>query len=535
MAQHDEEICLRLQVLNPQGQPLGGTVDIACKLPSEAQASYIHAANAAQEIDLRGLRRDATEPYEVTVTQTGTNLSATQMVSVPASGSAVVKCIVGAAPTNSLNGTLVLDNGLPAAGVTIHLYSVGFGGQDTLLGATQSGANGAYSIRYTPQGATNLQVRALDPTRKEVTLSTTQYNASTTAALNLAVPSSVSPSAAEFQMLSTSMTKSINGVTRLAVAQESAGQQDLTLLNRSTNWDARITALGALAAQHSQTTGIGQEGLYTMFRAGLPSDPAALATIPPATVQQALTTASAAGITSMTADQIQVTVTAFTGFAKQSQLATIPSGGLSAIAQMAAAHIKDATQQAAFTNLYFSSGTSGDFWTSAAQLGIPAETLDSLKLQGKFLYLTFNNVPLASALQSQIGQAASLSQLAGKDFDTSATWQATLQTVANNTPGSSIDSLIPSAYTGATTADRLAAYTGDMARKVRLSFPTEVTARMIERQQLNVKGATAAPAATFLRAAAGLGYSRGRTPAQRVSREFRRPTSGARRGHSRNR
>jgi peptidoglycan hydrolase-like protein with peptidoglycan-binding domain len=433
----------------------------------------------------------------------------------PATASAVVNSIIGAAPaaaTNTLSGTLVLDNGLPAAGITIHLYSIGFGGQDTLLGVTQSGANGAYSIHYTPKGTANLQVRVLEPTGKEVTLSTTQYNASTTAALNLVVPSSVSPSAAEFQMLSTSMAKSIDGVARLTVAQENAGQQDLTLLNQTTNWDARVTALAALAAQHSPTTGISQEGLYTMFRAGLPSDPAALANIPPATVQQALNTASKAGITSMTADQIQTTVTAFTNFAKQSQLATIPSGGVSTFAQMASTHIKDAAQQGVFTNLYTSSGTSDSFWTTAAQLGIPVETLDSLKLQGKFLYLTFNNALLASALQSQLGQVASLSQLAEKDFDTSAAWQATLQTVANTNPGSTIDSLIPSAYTGATTADRLAAYTGDMARKVRFSFPTEVTARMLERQQLNVNATTAAPAATFLRAAAGLGYNLGRTP-----------------------
>jgi hypothetical protein len=49
-----------------------------------------------------------------------------------------------------------------------------------------------------------------------------------------------------------------------------------------------------------------------------------------------------------------------------------------------------------------------------------------------------------------------------------------------------------------------------MARKVRFSFPTQVTARMLERQQLAVKNTTAAPAANFLRAAAGLGYSLGR-------------------------
>src|SRR5262249_21028007 len=70
----------------------------------------------------------------------------------------------------------------------------------------------------------------------------------------------------------------------------------------------------------------------------------------------------------------------------------------------------------------------------------------------------------------------------------------------------------PAIYPGKTTADRLQAYAADMARKVRISFPTQVAARMIESKQLAVKEKTASNVTAFLRAAAPLGYNLGRTP-----------------------
>ena len=515
MAQHDEDISIRLRVLNAQGQPLGGKVDITITHKDLANPLYIHGADSSTEVDVRGLSRSIQGPYQVTVTQSGTNLSQTQSVAVPAEGAGAAEfTLIGIeGPPSSASGTLILDDGTAAVGITTRLYSIGYGGTATLLGQATSTSTGSWSVSYRkPPGATNLQVRALDATGAEVTLSTTQYNAGTKQTLSLVVPSTVQPSAPEYQQLATTMNTSIDGVTRLSIAQENIAQQDLTLLNQTTSWDARLTALGALAAQHAETTGISQEALYSLYRTGLPTDPQALATVPASTVESALTAAGTAGITGLDGDQVKTAVAAFSTFASKSQLATITPGGISTFSAMAAANIKDASQQAAFTNLYFSNLSSEEFWSNAAQLGISADELSSLKLQGKFLYLTFNNVPLATVLQEQIGSIENLPQLAQKDFDQSDTWQSTLETVAKNTPNSTLDALIPSVYPGATTADRLAAYTGDMARKVRISYPTEVAARMLDRQQLAVPGATAATAATFLRSAAQLGYSLGRTP-----------------------
>jgi hypothetical protein len=516
MAEYDEDICLRIQALNAQHQPLGGPVDIVCKLGSAKGVVNIHAADAAKEIDVRGLRRDYAKPYEVTVTPTGSTQGITQKVTVPACGAATLQFVfpTGKASSNTLSGTLVFDNGLPAAGIVTRAYSVGFAGRDTLLGQATTGTDGSYSIGYAApaSGTANLQVRVLDSSGSEVTLSNTKYSAATQEVLNLVVPSTVQPLEPEFQRLSSDMKKSIGGIANLAQAQENAGQQDLTLLNQSTNWDARLTALGALSAQHAQTTGIQQEALYALFRFGLPTDPGTLATVPSATIHQALTTAGDAGISGLSNDQVTTAVAAFNSFASQSQMSATTPGGVSNFASMAAVRLPNAQLQTAFTGLYISNPASADFWDQAAGLGIDAGTLSALKVQGKFLYLTFNNVPLANALQSAIGKNNDLSQLAAKDYDVSDTWQSTLQSVTKNTANATLDSLIPSVYTGATTQDRLAAYAGDLARKVRISFPTQVVARMIERNQLAVSAPTAAPVTAFLRSAADLGYSLGRTP-----------------------
>jgi hypothetical protein len=76
-----------------------------------------------------------------------------------------------------------------------------------------------------------------------------------------------------------------------------------------------------------------------------------------------------------------------------------------------------------------------------------------------------------------------------------------------------LDQLIPPAYGGANipTADRVAAYAGDLARKVRLSFPTRVVARMVEGEEISL-GNSGSGVTQFLRAAEPLGYALGRTP-----------------------
>ena len=423
--------------------------------------------------------------------------------------------------SNSLNGKLTFDTGLPATGITVRLYNIGFAGQDTKLAEVKSDGQGAYAFSYAPGPAgtvavttANLQVRAVGASGNEVTVSGTLYGAGRSESLNLVVPSTIQPLAAEFQRLSSDVQTAITEKVNLGEAQENSQRQDLTLLNRSTNWDARLIALAATAAQQYASTGLAQDALYALYRVGLPTDPTLLATIPSATIQAVLEKASDSGIINYNEQQITATVGQFQQFATKTLLASTATGAPSSYSRLLERYFaNDPTKLTDFANLYFNtSSTAADFWLQAAKLGIPTETLSALQLQGKFLYLTINNAPLAELLQGQITSEDNLSQLTDKDFHQSATWQKTITGLAGSGGDAALSALIPPAYTGSTTADRLTAYAGDLARKVRLSFPTETVARMAENGELKIDSGTTGTVPGFLRTASKLGYRMGQTP-----------------------
>jgi hypothetical protein len=409
----------------------------------------------------------------------------------------------------SVEGHLFFDNGMPAAALALRLYEVNFGGLSTRLAETKTDARGGYLLPYSHQGPglPNIQLRVPDSLGTEVTISATKFNAGASEIMNLVVPTKVRPPASEFERLSSDMWKAIGGVEKLGQAEEGTARQDLTLLNQTTNWDARIMALAALAAKQAAQTGLRQDVLYALFRVGLPTDPAILATVPDEAVEKALTKANQAGIVSLSPQEISSATATFKEFAGGARLAITTPGAVSSFNDLLGESVP-----ASFADLYFKDPSAADFWAQAADLGIPAETLDSLKLQGKFLYLTYNNGPLTRKLQQEVGSLARISDLAEKDYDLSHTWQNLLTTLGGSGGSYTTEDLVPTIYGGKSAADRLAAYAGDLARKVRLSFPTQVAARMIERKDLPLSEGTAPNVASFLRAAAPLGYDLGRTP-----------------------
>jgi len=415
---------------------------------------------------------------------------------------------------SSVQGSLALDNGLPAAGLTTRLYNIGFSGQDVKLGETKTDAQGNYFISYTLPAPTqlNLQVRVLDPSGKEITVSRTRFNAQTSETLNLVAPASVQAPSSEFQKMSADMDKSVGGIARLAAAQEGPARQDLTLINQSTNWDARLVALAATAAQQTTVTGMGQDVMYALFRVGLPTDPALLAMVPSGTVQRALTKATKAGIVNLNEQQISAATTAFQAFAAKARFNITTPGTVSSYGALLSGTLSDPNLQTAFTNLYVTQSGASDFWTQAAALKIPAQTLENLKLQGKLFYLTFNNAQLTQRLLKNVTTPGQLSQIVENDFYRPNTWQTTITTLAGTGGDKALQALIPPIYPGNSTNDRLLAYSADLARKVRISFPTETTARMIENKEIALPAAAGGKVSAFLKAAAPAGYKLGRTP-----------------------
>ena len=446
---------------------------------------------------------------------------------VDAATQAMLNNAAAAAAANqaSMSGQITMDYGLPANAVTVRLYSIGFGGVATKLAEVKTDANGVYSLPYTaPTTGSNLEVRAVNAQGQETTISSTIYNAGARAILNLVAPASVQPLTAEFARLSADVQTAIGGtgVANLANAQESATQQDLTLLNSSTGWDARLLALAATAAKQASVTGLGSDVLYGLFRTGLPTDPELLALIPAATIATALNKAAQAGIVNLTAQQITAAQTAFTTFATKTNLAIKIPGAPSSLGDLLTPVVTNTSQQASFIQTFLDpTKNDADLWTTAASAGIPAAQVASLQLQGKLAFLTLNNASLVQKVQQMLAPAAATAgaatstadpgALADADFHMDATWISAINSIAG-TDTQKLQALIPANYTGATPSDQLAAYAADMARKVRVSFPTRVIARMAATGALGLDATTSPKVGTFLKAADAFGYQLGRTP-----------------------
>jgi len=129
MPQTNPNPAIRIALVDAQGKPLGGTVDLQFKSRTTGQTVNLTGQDASKEIQAQGLQLGTV--YDLTVILAGSGRAVSQTVSIPASVTAPISVVVAASepPTHKLQGTLIFDNGLPAAGIKVRLYAVGFGGQ----------------------------------------------------------------------------------------------------------------------------------------------------------------------------------------------------------------------------------------------------------------------------------------------------------------------------------------------------------------------------------------------------------------------
>ena len=91
----DTDVCIRLRVLNPQRQPLGGTVDIEFQPQDAGRITKVSAVDASKDIDVKGLQRfPQVHVYGVTVTPTDVFAPTSEFLTIPASGFNTVEFIV---------------------------------------------------------------------------------------------------------------------------------------------------------------------------------------------------------------------------------------------------------------------------------------------------------------------------------------------------------------------------------------------------------------------------------------------------------
>jgi|CXWL01.1.fsa_nt_gi peptidoglycan hydrolase-like protein with peptidoglycan-binding domain len=419
-----------------------------------------------------------------------------------------------------VEGRIFLENGLPAAKIKLKIVNKGFGEDAVVLGEeVETDERGFYALPYGLDGkSANIEIHTFDVAGNPVRLSNPKMNANRNEVLNLVAPLSVQSQTSEFTLMASDL-KSIVGAdfTKLALAREDEGQQDISLLHQSTGWDARLVASAAIAAKTSAATGISHDALYGVLRAGLPDDLEALAQVSMEAFETALTRANAAGVVALDDTQMGAAKGAFGRFMLETRRTMITPGALSSMGEMLDNARIEPGHKATFQQLaLMHDGDDADLWRQARTQGIPPAQIASLQLQGKLAYLTLNNAPLTDVLQGEIGTQDNLGQMVEKDLYRSEQWVARLNALATENgvvSAEKLATLIPSAYTQPDLNARRDAYVEDMACKVRQTFPTQVVNRRIETDELKLGAQHAeikAPVQMFLKNVAGKGFQLGR-------------------------
>lgn len=448
--------------------------------------------------------------------QASVNMPATGVFDAVTAGALRQAIIIRNPPPRTVAGRIVLDQGAFASGVLVRAYDIAFGDKPRQLGQAVTDAAGKYSIQYRVGGAVNVEIRAVAPDEKEVSLSAPTFNAPPALTLNLVAPSTLHTHQSEFDRLAADLTKHVGAIENLGAAVESEQQRDLTLLKQATGWDARVIALAAQASQLAATTKMTPASTYALLRVGLPADATQLALVGAGGVQAALQRARANGIVSLDDNGVAAAVQAYKSYAA----AAIPKlkgpGMASSYGDLLKVVGLNGDQQQKLQQLYFAPDRpqGAAFWKQLADAGFPSTAIEALKLQGKLAFLTLNNATIAASLAKEIGSAADLGKLVPLKLYDPAAWRTRVQAAAGNDPQKLADA-IPSAYVADNVDDRLNAYAADLARKVRIAFPTQVVSHLIATDALSLGDTHAqlkTPVTAFLDKATGLGFQLGRQP-----------------------
>lgn len=424
-----------------------------------------------------------------------------------------------------IEGRILLDHGMPANQLKLRLYRRDFGGKSTLLNETTTLEDGQYAFTYDSGGMTmNLEVHAVKDTNEEIPLSQPlNYRSDELSVpVNLIAPGTLQPLATEYHRLAADLTPLIGQMTKLTEVQENAERQDLTVLNSATGWDARLISLAATAERLNADPEVklSQEALYGLLRAGLPSDKMMLAQIDVEVVEQALQTVREAGIVELSNDQIEQFKNDFIAFTNKTRLNMPTPGSHSTYGDFLKASDLNNDAQAKFASVYHSYGDDAtQLWEEARKVGLEDTQVRKLQLQGKLAFLAGNSAAITSRLmEKKIDDPVKLVE---NDFHRNDSWVKDILDSASIPAGSlnnlteddkkKLDALIPAAYIGDKVEDRLNTYAEDMARKVRLSYPTHVIGRLIEQNEIKVPEARDATV-KLLANAAGQGFRLGETP-----------------------
>jgi len=424
----------------------------------------------------------------------------------------------------TIEGNILLEDGRHAKGLPLRFYRILFGGKKERVAQTKTDTQGKFRIILRRDGrAIVLEVRAVDPGNEEIVLSKPikGLEKQEKVVINLVAPSSVSPTESEYRRLMEDLRPLVGNLKELAEAREDEKHHDLSFLSRSTGWDARLIALASLAERMRSTfkKELPAEGFYALFRAGLPQEKDQLVLLSPEIVERTLRKMRDAGIIGLNDEEITNFKRGFTPLAEKIRFEVQIPGFRSTYGEFLGIAGLDEEAKKKFLSLFLESAEDDEvLWQKAREAGLEEETIQRLRLQGKLALLTGNSASLVAHLMEAVKDPE---ELVEKDFDQTETWKDLLYQIAEGNEDR-LQDLIPPAYTGERLENRLSAYAMDLARKIRQSYPTQVVARLVERDREadhfrfgNARGGLV----SLLKRAARKGYEIGRTPVESFLKE----------------
>jgi hypothetical protein len=275
----NDAICLRIRVLNPQRQPLGGTVDIELKPQNVGDTVNVKNADASKDIDVKGLQRTPQGLYQVTVTPTDVFKPNSQFVTIPASGFVTVEFVIdkggqggngGGSSKGTVQGKVVDQDGIPLANTRVSLFAKYLRTEQKLGDATTDN-RGQYTITYSRPAALNLVMRAYDASGKVIAESNTVFAAPPTVEIDFTSgPGGVVTTPSIFTTLGTLVAAQLQG-TPLEDLKENKDTHELRFLTNAIDADFQDVAYLFIARVLGEQNKLRDETLFGIFHEGIPA------------------------------------------------------------------------------------------------------------------------------------------------------------------------------------------------------------------------------------------------------------------------
>ncbi|MGE3287479.1 MAG: neuraminidase-like domain-containing protein [Pseudonocardia sp.] len=393
-----------------------------------------------------------------------------------------------AVPTGEVPATIRRVTGLVAdlagvarAGLRVEAWDRDLGGSMRLaVGLTDR--TGRYDLTYDiavvpGKAAADLEIRVVDPRgeRREVARAATVFDAPEAATVDVAVDATALAPVPELDRLL--------AAAEPVLAGREVGSLDpdgVLYLAERAGWDARTVAMAVQAERLREASGIPVEHGYALMRAGLPTDPDALAQVSDGVVERTLAGAVAAGVIS-DGQPIEETVLQHRAAAAERLRTVTAPGATTSLGSMLGLRLDEA-QQAQFVEAYRATAErSGALWTELAARGFDEPTVARLRTDGVLGRLTRQNAPLIGRLTDRHGidDPAALARAGLYD---AGRWA---EVIGDDVP------------VGLTRQG----YAEGLAAQVDLAFPTVVAADLVRRNRVDLGGRDEVVA--FLEAADG--------------------------------